>query len=63
MSEQGIVRNFELGENNYIFASFNKNTLRIEELLDYLKQKHLKILDIITDDGDLEDVFVQLIKR
>ena len=55
--------NFELGENNYIFASFNKNTLRIEELLDYLKQKQLKILDIITDDGDLEDVFVQLIKR
>ena len=39
--------NFELGENNYIFASFNKNTLRIEELLDYLKQKQLKILDII----------------
>ena len=31
--------NFELGENNYIFVSFNKNTLRIEELLDYLKQK------------------------
>ena len=55
--------NFELGENNYIFVSFNKNTLRIEELLDYLKQKQLKILDIITDDGDLEDVFVQLIKR
>ena len=55
--------NFELAENNYIFASFNKNTLRIEELLDYLKQKQLKILDIITDDGDLEDVFVQLIKR
>ena len=45
------------------FASFNKNTLRIEELLDYLKQKQLKILDIITDDGDLEDVFVELIKR
>ena len=55
--------NFELGENNCIFASFNKNALRIEELLDYLKQKQLKILDIITDDGDLEDVFVQLIKR
>ena len=55
--------NFELGENNYIFATFNKNTLRIEELLDYLKQKQLKIIDIITDDGDLEDVFVQLIKR
>ena len=55
--------NFELGENNCIFASFNKNTLRIEELLDYLKQKQLKILDIITDDGDLEDVFVELIKR
>ena len=55
--------NFELGENNYIFVSFNKNTLRIEELLDYLKKKQLKILDIITDDGDLEDVFVQLIKR
>ena len=55
--------NFELRENNYIFATFNKNTLRIEELLDYLKQKQLKIIDIITDDGDLEDVFVQLIKR
>ncbi|OUW73874.1 MAG: ABC transporter [Pelagibacteraceae bacterium TMED216] len=54
--------NFEFEGNNVIYATFNKNALRIEELLEYLKKKQIKIIDIITDEGDLEDVFVQLIK-
>ena len=29
----------------------------------YLKQNNIKVLDIFTEDGDLEDVFVQLTKK
>jgi len=33
------------------------------EIIDYFNQNNLKIEDISTDDGDLEDVFVQLTKH
>ena len=33
------------------------------EIINYFKQNNLKIEDISTDDGDLEDVFVQLTKH
>ena len=32
-------------------------------LISFLKKNNLKILDISIDDGDLEDVFLQLIKN
>ena len=45
---------------NTIKVIYEKNSHKFEKILDYLKQKNLKILDIVTEDGDLEDVFVQL---
>ena len=33
------------------------------EATNYLDKKGIKILDIVTEDGDLEDVFVQLTKN
>ena len=33
------------------------------EIINYFNQNNLKIEDISTDDGDLEDVFVQLTKH
>ena len=33
------------------------------ELINLLKNKDVKIVDISTDDGDLEDVFLRLIKN
>ena len=35
----------------------------MEELINLIKIKNVKIIDISTDDGDLEDVFLRLIKN
>ena len=37
--------------------------LNFGEIVDYLNKNNIKIEDIYTDDGDLEDVFVQLTKH
>ena len=34
----------------------------MEDLINLIKNNNGKILDISTDDGDLEDVFLRLIK-
>ena len=46
-----------------ICISYEKNKIYIEELIDLIKKKNVKIMDITTDDGDLEDVFLRLIKN
>ena len=48
---------------NEICVSFEKNKIQIEELINLIKQNNVKIIDISTDDGDLEDVFLRLIKN
>ncbi len=53
---------FKISSENTIVATFEKDTDKFNLLLDFLKLNNLKILDIATDDGDLEDVFVQLTK-
>ena len=35
----------------------------MENLINLIKKNNAKILDISTDDGDLEDVFLRLIKN
>ena len=51
---------FVIKKNNTITATYEKNSHNFDEILNFLMQKKLKILDIVTEDGDLEDVFVQL---
>jgi len=46
-----------------ICVSFEKNKVNIEELINLIKKNNTKINDISTDDGDLEDVFIHLIKN
>ena len=46
--------------NNLISASYEKNSLDFAEIANYLNGNNIKVEDISTDDGDLEDVFVQL---
>jgi len=46
-----------------ICVSYEKNKIYIEELINLIKKNNVKILDISTDDGDLEDVFLRLIKN
>ena len=44
-------------------VSYEKSKMNIEQLMDFIKKDDVKIIDISTDDGDLEDVFLRLIKN
>ena len=46
--------------NNEIIISYEKDKLSIDQIIQYFNSKSIKILDLSTDDGDLEDVFVNL---
>jgi ABC-2 type transport system ATP-binding protein len=54
---------FFVESNDTIVVSYEKDAINFEELTNYLKEKNLKILDISIDEGDLEDVFIQLTKN
>ena len=54
---------FKIISENQIAATYEKNSLNFGEIINYFNQNNLKIEDISTDDGDLEDVFVQLTKH
>ena len=55
--------NFKINSQNSISITYEKNSLNFGEIIKYLGQNDVKILDIITEDGDLEDVFVQLTNK
>ena len=61
LSMRGIK--FGVISKNIIRASYEKNSLNFTEIVNYLNKNNIKIEDISTDDGDLEDVFVQLTKH
>ena len=48
---------------NDITVSYEKNRIKIEEIIKLIQNEGIKILDITTDDADLEDVFLGLIKN
>ena len=48
---------------NEICVSYEKSKINMEELINLIKKNNVKIIDISTDDGDLEDVFLRLIKN
>ena len=48
---------------NDITVSYEKNRIKIEEVIKLIQNEGIKILDITTDDADLEDVFLGLIKN
>ncbi len=54
---------FKINSENSISITYEKNSLNFEEIFNYLNQKGIEIEDISTEDGDLEDVFVQLTKH
>ena len=55
--------NFKIISKNSILVTYEKNSLDFEEIVNYLNENNVKIEDISTEDGDLEDVFVQLTKH
>jgi len=48
---------------NEICLSYEKNKIKIEEIINLVQKDNTKILDISTEDGDLEDVFLELTKK
>ena len=50
-------------ESNELVVSYDKNKLTMNEIIEFLTSKSINILDISTDDGDLEDVFLRLTKN
>ena len=51
---------FRINSKKSISITYEKNSFNFEEIINYLSQNKIKILDIVTEDGDLEDVFVKL---
>ncbi len=58
---QGIQ--FVINSNNTISATYEKNSSKFEDILNFLKENNVEILDIVTEDSDLEDVFVELTNK
>ena len=50
-------------ESNQLVVSYEKSKLNISDLIQYINKQNIKINDISTDDGDLEDVFIRLTKN
>ena len=50
-------------ENSILSVSYEKSKINIDQIINYLIAQNIKILDISTDDGDLEDVFLRLTKN
>ncbi len=54
-----IISNLE----NEVCMSYEKSKINMGELITLIKKNNVQIIDISTDDGDLEDVFLRLIKN
>ena len=50
-------------ETGELVVSYEKNALNIDEIIKFVNNQNIKLLDISTDDGDLEDVFIRLTKN
>ena len=48
--------------NNKVTLSYDKGKLNIEDIISYFSNQNIKILDITTDDADIEDVYLGLTK-
>tara|TARA_Y100001949_G_scaffold76748_1_gene64996 strand:+ start:1775 stop:2704 length:930 start_codon:yes stop_codon:yes gene_type:complete len=50
-------------DKNKLTISYEKSKLKIDEIISCLLKQDAKILDISTDDADIEDVYIELIKN
>ncbi|MBA1338619.1 MAG: ABC-2 type transport system ATP-binding protein [Pelagibacterales bacterium] len=53
---------FTYNKNNEIIAVYEKRKHKIDEIINKVKEAGMEILDISTDEGNLEDVFIDLTK-
>ena len=49
--------------NNELVASYERKNHKIDEIINKVKNAGMEIYDISTDDGDLEDVFIDVTKN
>ena len=54
---------FKINSENSLTLTYEKNSLNFGEIANFLNKNDIKIEDISTEDGDLEDVFIQLTKH
>ncbi|MBH91009.1 MAG: ABC transporter [Candidatus Marinimicrobia bacterium] len=54
---------FKINSNQSISVNYDKNLINFSEIINFFNKNNIEILDIVTEDGDLEDVFVQLTNR
>ena len=54
---------FSLNSNNEIMVTYERNRHKIEDIINIIKNEGVEIIDISTEDGNLEDVFIQLTKN
>ena len=61
----GVKKKIEIIENNEkeLVVSYEKNNMKIQEIIDLVKTQKIDIFDIQSKDPDLEDVFIKLIKK
>ena len=50
-------------DKNKLTISYEKSKLKINEIISFLLKQDTKILDISTEDADIEDVYIELIKN
>ena len=55
--------NIKSNEINELVISYEKNAINVGEIIKFINDQNIKLLDISTDDGDLEDVFIRLTKN
>ena len=53
---------FSYDSNNKITASYERKKHKIEQIINKVKDAGMEIYDISTDEGNLEDVFIDLTK-
>jgi len=53
---------FSYNSNNEIIALYERKKHKIDEIISKVKNAGMEIIDISTDEGDLEDVFIHLTK-
>jgi len=54
---------FSYTSNNEVIVLYERKKHKIDEIINKIKSAGMEIYDISTDEGNLEDVFIDLIKR
>ena len=60
---KGVIFSSSSNLSSEIIVTYERNEHKIEDIIGIIKKQGVEILDISTEDGNLEDVFIQLTKN